>query len=97
MEVAASGCQIGSGAQPGARIESRALVLRLLSGRKGTGKRGAGRAVEALAAAFRGLPLPVIGRIEDGALWLDLRGLDEAGRLLAQLDALDPAPPNRSA
>ena len=45
--------------------------------------------MEALAAAFRSLPLPVVGRIEDGALWLDLRGLDEAGRLLDQLERLD--------
>ena len=97
VETASSRCQIGSGAQPGARIESRALVLRPPGGRKGKGKRGAGRAVEALAAAFRALPLPVIGRIEDGALWLDLRGLDEAGRLLDQIDRLQPKPKPRGA
>ena len=88
VEVAASRCQIGSGAQPGARIESRALVLRPEGGRNG-GRKAQGRAVEALAAAFRALPLPVVGRIEDGALWLDLRGLDTAERLLDQLDGLE--------
>ncbi len=99
VELTASRCQIGSGAQPGATIESRALVLRPEEGRKGGGKRGAkasGRAVEALAAAFRSLPLAVVGRIEDGALWLDLRGLDDAGRLLDQLHQLELAPQPRA-
>ncbi len=94
VEIAASGCQIGSGAQPGVLIESRALVLRPESGRNGR-RKASGRAVEALAAAFRALALPVVGRIEDGALWFDLRGLDDAGRLLDQLDRLDLTPPSR--
>ena len=37
-----------------------------------------------LAAAFRALPVPVIGRIADGALLLDLRCLEDADGLPRQ-------------
>jgi L-seryl-tRNA(Ser) seleniumtransferase len=52
-----------------------------------------GSGVETVAAAFRALPVPVIGRIRDGALWLDLRCLDGAQEpeFVAQLDQLEPA------
>ena len=44
------------------------------------GKRHAGGALEALAASFRVLPVPILGRIEKQRLVLDLRCLeDEAG------------------
>ncbi len=75
--VAAEPCesQIGSGSLPLQRLPSWALVVR-----PETGKRGAGAAVGRIAAAFRGLPVPVIGRVQGGALVLDLRCLaDEAG------------------
>ena len=42
----------------------------------------------ALAAAFRSLPIPVIGHIKDGALVLDLRCLDDEEGFLAQLAQL---------
>ena len=45
-------------------------------------------AVEALADAFRALPVPVIGRISDGAFILDLRCLDEEREFIAQLGQL---------
>ncbi|MGR8921482.1 MAG: L-seryl-tRNA(Sec) selenium transferase, partial [Gammaproteobacteria bacterium] len=47
-----------------------------------------GRAPERLAAAFRALPVPVVGRIADGALVLDLRCLDDEAGFTAQLAEL---------
>ena len=40
------------------------------------------------AAAFRGLPIPVIGRMHEGAFILDLRCLDDEAAFLAQLERL---------
>ena len=54
-------------------------------------RKGAGRRLEALARRFRGLPVPVIGRIKDGALILDLRCLDDEAGFLAQLAQLQLA------
>jgi L-seryl-tRNA(Ser) seleniumtransferase len=73
--------QIGSGSLPVERLPSFAIVVTA-----GT-ERGTGRALEALARRLRALPVPVLGRIQDNALWLDLRCLrDEAGAA-AQLAA----------
>ncbi|MEQ9059540.1 MAG: L-seryl-tRNA(Sec) selenium transferase, partial [Gammaproteobacteria bacterium] len=47
-----------------------------------------GRAPARLAAAYRALPLPVIGRVAEGALLFDLRCLEDADALLAQLPRL---------
>lgn len=65
--------QIGSGALPGSQLPSYGLSIRAAGG-----KRGTGRALERLEAALRALPRPVIGRVADQALWLDLRCLDES-------------------
>jgi L-seryl-tRNA(Ser) seleniumtransferase len=82
VEAAASDSQIGSGARPVDRLASVALAIRPAT------RRGAGTALTRLAAAFRALPVPVIGRVQDGALWLDLRCLEDAGRFAAQLPEL---------
>ena len=71
--------QIGSGALPVEALASAALALRPHRGR------GLGR----LAAAFRALPLPVLGRIADKALLFDLRCLEDDEALLDQLPRLD--------
>ena len=52
--------------------------------------RGAGRALGRLAAALRRLPVPVIGRIEEQSLVLDLRCLEDEQGFLANLATLDP-------
>lgn len=82
VEVVALQGQIGSGSLPVERLPSAGLALAPVQ------KKGVGRALEALADALRALPLPVVGRIADDRLLLDLRCLEDPQPLLAQLDAL---------
>jgi L-seryl-tRNA(Ser) seleniumtransferase len=74
--------QIGSGALPLETLPSAGIAIRTVE-RKGSGTR-----IEALASAFRALPIPVIGHIRDGALILDLRCLDDEASFVSQLDQL---------
>jgi L-seryl-tRNA(Ser) seleniumtransferase len=74
--------QIGSGALPLETLASAGIAI------KPTGK-GSGRQTAALAAAFRRLPVPVIGRIDEGAFILDLRCLEDVAAFAANLAALD--------
>src|SRR5512140_402377 len=76
--------QVGSGALPVELLPSAGLVITPA----GTAKKGLGSALDALAAAWRDLPTPVIARIADDALRLDLRTLEDAGIFLAQLPVL---------
>ena len=84
VEVVECASRIGSGALPVDTLPSAGIVLRPPS--EG-GRRASGRRVEELAAALRALPLPVVGRIREGGLVLDLRCLDRESDLL---DALAP-------
>ena len=75
--------QIGSGSLPIDLLPSAALVVIPL--KKG---HGSGTALKKLESSFRELPIPVIGRVSQGALWLDLRCLEDATEFVAQLDHL---------
>jgi L-seryl-tRNA(Ser) seleniumtransferase len=72
--------QIGSGSLPVDRLPSHALVI--------TPQRKKGGVLRELESALRQLPIPVIGRIGDGALRLDLRCLDDEAAFVAQLAGL---------
>ncbi|CAH6636340.1 L-seryl-tRNA(Sec) selenium transferase [Pseudocitrobacter vendiensis] len=69
--------QIGSGSLPVDRLPSAAITF--------TPKDGRGSRLDALANRWRSLPVPVIGRIYDGRLWLDLRCLEDESRFLEML------------
>ncbi len=74
FEVRAEPClsQIGSGSLPVDRLPSAAVTF--------TPKDGRGATLGLLIQRLRERPKPVIGRVSDGRLWLDIRCLeDEAG------------------
>jgi len=87
--------QIGSGALPVDLLASTALAIRPAgagrrpSGGIGGARKNRGGKTNALATAFRNLPMPVIGRVSDGALLFDLRCLEDEAAFVDQLDALD--------
>ena len=71
VEAAAMSSQIGSGALPVESLPSHGLRITSSGGK-----------LSQLEARLRALPRAVIGRMQDGALWLDLRCL-EAGEQAA--------------
>ncbi|WP_313625758.1 L-seryl-tRNA(Sec) selenium transferase [Achromobacter sp.] len=70
VEAVSMFSQIGSGALPIDQLPSYGLAARYA----GSGRPG--RHLERLETQLRQLPIPVIGRIADDTLWLDLRCLE---------------------
>jgi L-seryl-tRNA(Ser) seleniumtransferase len=83
VEVRPCASQIGSGSLPVDRLPSAALVIT-----PSTKGRGAGTALKGIEKALRDLPIPVIGRVHGGALWLDLRCLEDEAAFEAQVTAM---------
>jgi L-seryl-tRNA(Ser) seleniumtransferase len=73
--------QIGSGSLPLELLPSKSLSVRPQS--------SSDSLLRELSDAFRQLPIPVVGRIHDGALFFDLRTLDDTAGFLAQLEQLN--------
>ncbi len=71
--------EIGSGALPDRLIPSVGIAIRPLQTRVN---------VDAIAKAFRSLPIPVIGRIHNGEFLLDCRCLEHSEEFSAQLSEL---------
>jgi L-seryl-tRNA(Ser) seleniumtransferase len=79
--LVACSSQIGSGSLPVDSLPSCAIAVEAHAGARGS-------AVQRVAAAFRALPVPVIGRINAGAFLMDLRCLDDEADFIKQLSAL---------
>jgi L-seryl-tRNA(Ser) seleniumtransferase len=79
--VTACASQIGSGSLPIDSLPSAGIAIEMAGRHKSS-------AAERIAAAFRALPVPVIGRIRDGAFLMDLRCLEDEAGFVAQLGAL---------
>ena len=75
MSVEECASQVGSGSLPVDRLPSAALRVA-----------AAAMKPAAIAKALRALPIPVIGRIHDDAVWLDLRCLEDEAAFAHQLE-----------
>jgi L-seryl-tRNA(Ser) seleniumtransferase len=82
VRIAECMSQIGSGSLPLETLPSAGLAIAPVE------RKGAGGRLDLLATAFRGLPIPVIGRVRDGELILDLRCLDDEAAFLGQINQL---------
>ena len=78
LRVVACRSQVGSGALPVDRLDSAALSITPARGKSA-------RSLNRLSADLRSLPIPVIGRIGEGALSLDLRCLEDEAGFVEQL------------
>ena len=78
IQIEDSQAQIGSGSQPMERIPSVAVTIAEKTNAK----------LSALSARFKQLSQPIIGRMENGKMWLDLRSLADIETLLNTLDEL---------
>lgn len=78
VDVVPSQCELGSGALPREPIESRAVTVAFKHDRE----------LRTFSTALRRLQPAVLGRINDGRLWLDMRGADPLAELAAVLEQL---------
>ena len=81
VEIEESVAQIGSGSQPMATIPSLAVTIDEAA-EKTTAK------LTALLAVFKALEQPIIGRVEKGKIWLDLRSVADFKALLDTVEKL---------
>ncbi|MEP7154435.1 MAG: L-seryl-tRNA(Sec) selenium transferase [Betaproteobacteria bacterium] len=82
VTVEAMKSQIGSGSLPVETLASAGVAIRPREEKK------AGTALNRLAAALRALPCPVVGRIAEGRLLLDMRCMENEQEFVAQLAEL---------
>ena len=78
VEVVDCQSQVGSGALPLSSLASRAICI--------TPAKPYEASLQKLARQLRELPVPVIGRLQDGKLLLDMRTLDDPAELVHQLE-----------
>ncbi len=78
IDVTQSECQIGSGSLPDRRLPSIAVTVNHTQESQ----------VRSLAVSLRRLPVPVVGRLREGQLWLDMRGAERLDALLDNLSAV---------
>ena len=83
VDVVEMKSQVGSGSQPTSLLPSGGLAIVPVGGKKGRGSQ-----LTTLAAAFRNLPIPVIGRVTGDKFLLDFRCLDNRVEFEAQLEHL---------
>jgi L-seryl-tRNA(Ser) seleniumtransferase len=81
VRAIACSSQIGSGSLPVESLPSAGIAIE-------APEKSRGSALQKIAAAFRALPVPVVGRIKDAALLMDLRCLDDEAGFVAQLGQL---------
>jgi len=81
IEVVSCEAEVGSGAFPLERIPSAGLAIR-------ADPKLGGRTLVNLAASLRNLPIPVVGRIDRGALILDVRCLEDVAEFYANIKHL---------
>jgi L-seryl-tRNA(Ser) seleniumtransferase len=77
LTISPCSSQIGSGSLPVERLASFAITF--------TPRDGHGSKLTTLSQRWRSLARPVIGRIQEGKLWLDLRCLDDEAALIQAL------------
>ncbi|WP_193017184.1 L-seryl-tRNA(Sec) selenium transferase [Proteus sp. FME41] len=77
ITISSCASQIGSGSLPIESLPSAALTFEP--------KDGKGSQLDALATHWRQLEKPIIGRITEGRLWLDLRCLEDENALIQAL------------